>query len=179
MGNLNINSKTTYITKGGIYVALSLVILYASVLVPFNTMFILLLASSIIPLSILTIGVKPTIIVYIAVSSISYFIIPTKSICIMYLLFFGSYGFIKYFIEGKKNKNLQVLLKFLFFNASAIIYLFLLKTLFATEVSITYNNNIVLLITPIIVYEVAFFIYDYALTQIITYLSKKVIKNLK
>ena len=99
MGNLNINSKTTYITKGGIYVALSLVILYASVLVPFNTMFILLLASSIIPLSILTIGVKPTIIVYIAVSSISYFIIPTKSICIMYLLFFGSYGFIKYFTK--------------------------------------------------------------------------------
>ncbi|MGL4730234.1 MAG: hypothetical protein ACRCW0_01445 [Clostridium sp.] len=180
MGKLNINNTTNNITKGGIYVALSIVILYLTALIPFNTIFILGVASAIIPLSILTVGYKSTIIVYIATSLLSYFLIPSKSIWLIYVLFFGIYGLIKFLIEGLKKLYLELVLKFIFFNTCCVSFYFLATTLFTSKEQLLelFNAKPSMIIIFILLYEVGFFIYDYALTAFISYLNAKVLKHL-
>ena len=63
MGENNTNNKARFTARGGIYVALSLFLLYSTSFFPFNTIFILGLTSAIIPLSILTTNIQNSVVV--------------------------------------------------------------------------------------------------------------------
>lgn len=164
--------KSNNIAKGGIFAALSLILLYLSSIFPTNKIFILGIASCIIPLSILITGIKNTIVVYSAVSLLSLFLIPSKLISISYILIFGCYGFVKYFIEKLRSVPLEIVLKLLYFNITSAALIFIYKLL----LSKLPNINIYLVI---IVLEFAFIIYDYALTSFISYANKNLIKKFK
>lgn len=166
--------KSNRIAKGGIFTALSLILLYLSSILPTNKLFMLVIASCIIPLSIMITGIKNTIVVYSAVSLLSFFIIPSKIISVVYILIFGSYGFVKYFIEKLRNVSLEIILKLLYFNITSVIILEIYKLLFFKISNI--NINIYLIILAI---EIAFVIYDYALTSFINYANKNLLKKLK
>jgi len=166
--------KSNHIAKGGIFAALSLILLYFSSIFPTNKLFILGLASCIIPLSIMVTGIKNTIVVYSAVSLLSLLIIPSKLISVAYILIFGSYGFVKYFIEKLRNIPLEIVLKLLYFNitSATIINVYKLVLLKIPNV----NVNIYLLV---FVMEIAFIVYDYALTSFISYANKHLLKKFK
>jgi hypothetical protein len=164
--------KSNNIAKGGIFAALSLILLYISSVFPANRLFILGIASCIIPLSILMTGIKNTVVVYSAVSLLSLFIIPSKLISIAYILIFGSYGFVKYFIEKLRSMPLEFILKLLYFNFTSAIIIFLYKLVLLNIP----NINIYLLI---IFMEFAFIVYDYTLTAFISFANNKLIKKLK
>lgn len=164
--------KSSQIAKGGIFAALSLILLYLSSVLPTNKLFILGIASCIIPLSLITTGIKNTFIVYLAVSLLSLFIIPSKLISIAYILIFGAYGFVKYFIEKLRNIPLEFVLKLLYFNISSAIIIFIYKLVFLKIP----NINIYLVI---LIMEVAFIVYDYALTTFIIYTNKNLLKKFK
>jgi len=166
--------KSNLIAKGGIFAALSLILLYFSSVFPTNKLSILALASCIIPLSIMLTGVKNTLVVYGAVSLLSLFIIPSKLISIAYILIFGSYGFAKYFIEKLRNMPLEIILKLLYFNITSTIIVFIYNLLLLKIPNI--NINIYLLI---IIIEIAFIVYDYALTTFISYANKNLLKKFK
>lgn len=162
--------KSNNIAKGGIFAALSLILLYMSSVFPTNRLFILGVASCIIPLSILLTGVKNTVVVYSAVCLLSLFLIPSKLISIAYILIFGSYGFVKYFVEKLRSIPIEFLLKFLYFNISSALIIFIYKLLLLKIP----NINIYLLI---LFMEFGFLVYDYALTIFIVYANKKLIKK--
>jgi hypothetical protein len=162
--------KSNNIAKGGIFSALSLILLYFSSVFPTNRLFILGIASCIIPLSIITTGIKNTIVVYTAVSLLSLFIIPSKLISIAYILIFGSYGFVKYYIECLRSTILEIILKLLYFNVSSAIIIFIYKLVLLKLP----NINIYLLI---VIIEFAFIVYDYTLTAFIVYANKNLIKK--
>lgn len=164
--------KSNNIAKGGIFAALSLILLYLSSVFPTNKLFILGIASCIIPLSIMLTGVKNTLVVYAAVSLLSLFIIPSKLISIAYILIFGSYGIVKYFIEKLRSIPLEFILKLLYFNISSAIIVFIYKLVI---VKIP-NINIYLLIFAL---QFAFIIYDYALTAFIAYANKNLLKKFR
>ncbi len=164
--------KSNNIAKGGIFAALSLILLYLSSVFPTNRLFILGVSSCIIPLCIILTGVKNTLIVYGSVSLLSLFIIPSKLISIAYIFIFGCYGFIKYFVEKLRSIPLEFVLKFLFFNISSAIIIFIYKLLLLKIP----NINIYLLI-PFM--EFAFLVYDYALTIFISYANKKLIQKFR
>jgi hypothetical protein len=166
--------KSNNIAKGGIFAALSLILLYLSSVLPTNRLSILTIASCIIPLSIMLTGIKNTIVVYGAVSLLSLFIIPSKLISIAYILIFGSYGFIKYYIEKLRNMPLEIALKLLYFNVTSSIIIFIYKLVLLKIPGI--NINIYLLI---ILVEISFVIYDYALTAFISYAKKNLLKKFK
>ena len=166
--------KSSNIAKGGIFAALSLILLYLSSVLPTNRLSILSIASCIIPLSIMLTGVKNTLVVYSAVSLLSLFIIPSKLISMAYILIFGSYGFIKYYVEKLRNTPVEIVLKLLYFNITAFIIVFIYK-LVLLEIPIV-NINIYLLI---VIIEIAFVVYDYALTAFISYARKNLIKKFK
>jgi hypothetical protein len=164
--------KSNSIAKGGIFAALSLILLYLSSVFPTNKLFILGIASCIIPLSILLTGVRNTIVVYATVSLLSLFIIPSKLIAISYILIFGSYGFVKYFIEKIRSVPLEFILKLLYFNISSAIIIFIYKLVI---IKIP-NINIYLIILAM---QLAFIVYDYALTAFIAYANKNLLKKFR
>lgn len=166
--------KSNDIAKGGIFAALSLILLYLSSVIPTNRLSMLTIASCIIPLSIMLTGVKNTVVVYGSVSLLSLFIIPSKLISISYILIFGSYGFVKYFIEKLRNIPLEIVLKLLYFNVTSAIIIFLYKLVLLKIPGI--NINIYLLI---IIVEICFVVYDYALTAFISYAKKNLLKKFK
>ena len=158
--------KSRYIAESGLLVALTLVILYATSVIPISTLSILTVASCLIPISIIRTSIKNTILVYAASSVLSFFLFPTN-IALYYTLFFGVYGIIKYFIEKAKNIPLEILLKLISFNILLAIIYFITKS-FLVVISPDLPLWILWLGTQIV-----FLVYDYALTLAISYFLKK------
>jgi len=158
--------KSSKIARGGLYTALTFVILYVCSVVPTNRLTLLVLSSAIIPLSIITIGVKYSFIVYLSSGLLS-LILGAKAPAIGYILLFGLYGFVKYYIEALRKVHLEIFLKLIFFSMSAAIIYYIYNLLaFYPDTKISFNLLAIL-------YLVFAAIYDYALTLIINYINKK------
>ncbi|EHI98934.1 membrane protein [Clostridium sp. DL-VIII] len=158
--------KAKYIAENGIITALTLAILYSASIIPISTLSILTVASCLIPISIIRTSIKNTILVYIASSILSFFLV-TINIAIYYILFFGIYGIIKYFIEKIRNILIELVLKLVAFNMLLSVIYFI-----GTNLLINLDTKFPIYIVWIIA-QVVFLIYDYALTLIISfYLSR-------
>ena len=160
-------TKASSIAKGGILVALTILILYMGNILKFISMFLLCVASALITLSILKIDIKTTILVYLASTVLSFFIIPDKTICVYYALLFGPYGLIKLYIEKKNNASIEIVFKLLYFNIVGFMIFFIFKTLFITNMEIKSSLLILLLM-----YNISCFIFDYVLTVFVNFSSK-------
>jgi len=154
--------KSRYITESGLLIALTLVILYATSIIPISTLSILTIASCLVPISIIRTSIKNTILVYIASSVLSFILVPTN-IALYYTLFFGIYGIIKYFIEKIRIIPLELLFKLIAFNLLlGIIYLII-------------KSFLVVLLPKLSLWilflgaQVVFLVYDYALTLAISF----------
>lgn len=154
--------KAKDLTLGGILIAISLVILYSSSILPISTLSILTLASCIIPICIIRSCVKTGFLVYIGTTTLGFFIIPIN-IIVYYGLFFGVYGIIKYYIEKLRKLPLEIILKLIVFNI-LFVAIFIFANLFLGNIII----NIPLWLLWIIAQPV-FLLFDYALTLIISY----------
>lgn len=155
-------NKASNIAKGGMLIALTLIILYAANFITFNTLFLLGLTSALIPLGILIADMKTTVLVYIGSSVLAYFIIPDKTLCLFYVLIFGPYGIVKFFIEQKRNMPIEIILKLIYFNVITFIAFLLYKRLFMPTIELQYP-----LIIMFIAGNIAFFVFDYVLTVFI------------
>lgn len=162
--------KSKNIAQSGIIIALTLIILYSSNLLPISTLSILTLASCLIPICILRTSIKNAILVYIACSILSFLIVPLN-IALLYTLFFGIYGLIKAFIEKLNKRSLELVIKLCSFNILVVILYFI-----SSSILTTLNIKIPLFIIWIIS-QAAFLLYDYALTLIISYYLNKLHKR--
>ena len=174
------------IAFGGIMVALSTLILYFSAIIPINTIAILTVASSIIPICIIRTNLQTSIIVYLASSILSFFITPIN-IAILYSLFFGFYGIIKYWIEKKQNITIETIFKLLYFNIVFIIGFIIMEKILGLSLTTgieqilnRFFSNGRTVISYMLIWfvgQIVFIIYDYALTEIITFYMEKIHKK--
>lgn len=162
------------IALGGLLSALTIVILYLTLLIPTNTLTFLTLASFMVPIALIRGNLKTALAVYISSSILCLLLVPSLSI--PYIIFFGCYGIIKYFIEGLDRYVLEWVLKFTFFN---IIYFIILQSatlLFgphymeglqslADKLIPQFSNGAIILLW--LIAQFAFAIFDYALTLLI------------
>ena len=163
--------KSKYISESGLLIALTLVILYATSIIPISTLSILTVASCLIPVSIIRTSIKNAILVYIASSILSFFLVKTN-IALYYTLFFGVYGIIKYLIEKTKNIPLELLLKLIVFNILlGVIYLITKSFL---DIS---SSNFPLWMLWVAA-QIVFLVYDYALTLAISFFLKRFNKHI-
>ncbi|MGL4772388.1 MAG: hypothetical protein ACRC2K_02380 [Clostridium sp.] len=153
------------IATGGILVGLTVVTLYLTNLIPINTLALLTVASCFVPIAIIKCDFKTAILVYVASSLISFFLLPFN-IAISYVGFFGIYGIVKFFIEKTRKLPLELLFKFIFFNIMGFVLFSFMQGILVFDSSSS--------ILFIIALEGAFFIYDYALTLIITFYINKI-----
>ena len=179
--------KAKNIALGGILVALTTIVLYATSILPISTLAILTIASSLIPVCIIISNIKTSIFVYISSSLIAFFLVPIN-IWFLYFIFFGVYGIIKYFIERIRKEKLEIVLKIVFFNISFIIGFIIMQNILGINIIAglealmsRFFNNSSKAISTIILWIVAqpiFLIYDYAMTMIITFYMERIHKNI-
>lgn len=167
-------NKTSNITKGGFLTTLGVILIYLSGIVPVNKAYLLAIASFIIPLAVVVTNFKNAITVYGATSLLSLLICGFKITVFSYIIFFGLYGLIKYFIERLRKLPLEIILKLAFFNI-CLFTLFLLCSLFFPGIlKIKISRYLIALGA-----QIAFLIYDYLITLFITYVNRHILKTVK
>lgn len=174
--------KSKEIALGGIMVALTIIILYSTSLIPINTLTILTIASAIIPVCIIRSNIKTAIFVYIVSTTIAFFIVPIN-ISVLYGIFFGVYGIIKFFAEKNRSK-FEVLYKIVFFNITFIIGFIIFKDILGIDIIngsgeiisrfISGDIKTISFILILIIANLAFLVLDYALTLIISFYMDKI-----
>lgn len=179
--------KAKNIALGGVLVALTSIVLYSTAIIPISTISILTIASAIIPVCIIRSDIKTSIFVYIASSLIAFFLVPIN-ISLLYFIFFGIYGIVKYFIERMRKENLEILLKLVFFNIAFVIGFIIMQNILGInivaglEVLISnFFDTSTTLIASIVLWIVSqpvFLVYDYAMTSIITFYMERIHKKI-
>jgi hypothetical protein len=152
------------ITYSGILLGLNIVLLLISNLISINTMFFMGLASLIISVIVMEYGVNTGVVFYIASIILSFVVMPNKAQWLLYILTFGIYGLVKYFIEKGRPIYTEIILKLIFANLVAVILYLILKNIVIIPINII----------TIIVYQVAFLIYDYVYSLFIEYYNEKI-----
>ena len=179
--------KARDIALGGILVALTTIVLYATSILPISTLAILTIASALIPVCIIRSNIQTSIFVYISSSLIAFFLVPIN-ISFLYFIFFGIYGIVKFFIERIRKEKLEILFKIVFFNIAFIIGFIIMQNVLGIiiiaglEVLMSrFFDTSGRTIASIILWIVAqpiFLIYDYAMTMIITFYMERIHKNI-
>lgn len=168
------NKKVAYIAKGGLFTALGFIFIYLSTIMPVNKAYLLAISSCIITLSVITTNIRNAIVIYFSTSLLGLLICGAKITVISYIIFFGLYGLVKYYIEILRKLYLEFILKLLFFNINLVVAFFIYRLFFPNLLTI--NMPLYIFISAA---QVGFLVFDYILTLFISYSNKHFIKKLK
>ena len=157
------------IAYSGILLSLNIIILILVNIIPINTLFLLGLASLPIAVVIMEYGPKAGIIFYIGSVLLSFMIMANKAQWILYIFTFGIYGLVKYIIEKDRSFVQEYILKLLAANILIIFAYMILKQFIYIPVNIFI----------ILVFEIAFIIYDFVYSQFIDFYNDKLRKFVK
>ena len=161
-------SKAKKVSLSGILIALTVISLFLSVIVPTNTLSFYALSSFFISIIIMEFGTNSGWAFYAASSILALIILPDKIGLIPYVAFFGLYGLIKFYIERLKKLLLEYILKIAYFTAAFAIAWTFAKEFFSSRINIGFP-----LLVLIIILEIAFIVYDYVYTLFIQYYNTK------
>ena len=153
-----LNNKSKIVAFGGLCTALSLVFLLLGATLPFGRLVFVFLASAVIGIANIARDKKTSLVIYIATSLLSLFIIPHKPIALLYCVVVGNYPIIKTYIEKISNKIYVLLIKFVVFN----IYMLICYFGGIWLLGISFDNIQYSLGILWIWMLVVFYIYDYA-----------------
>ena len=169
--------STKQLVTGSILTAITIFILYMTLLIPTNTLALLTLASITVPIALIRENIRTSLLVYITSSLLGVILLPLN-ISLLYILFFGSYGLIKHFIEKLNLLTIEWLLKFIFFNIMLVLGYVLFESLI-TPGSLNGLIHLVqrflpkLNVSPLfiafILAQGGFILYDYAFTLLIDF----------
>jgi hypothetical protein len=122
---------------------------------PTSKLFFLAVSSLFISIVIIKVDMANALLLYGATSILSFFIIPSKSIFIAYLVFFGLYGIVKFLCEQLNNSVIRWIAKFAAFNISLFIVYFLSSLVLVDGISAKLPLEILWFIA-----QVVFILYD-------------------
>jgi hypothetical protein len=160
--------KTKRLTLNGILGALAIICLLLANILPTNRISLYALSSFFISISIIENGIRAGWIFYAATSLLSFIIVPDKLSLAPYVIFFGLYGIVKFYIEKLGRLILEYILKFVYFNACAGIAAAAFTGIFRFKLSAA-----IPLWLFAIAGEIVFFIYDFVYTLFINYYREK------
>jgi hypothetical protein len=161
-------SKASVIARGGMLTALGVLFVYLSSFFPTSRIFLEGLASCLILASIIIMGTKNSIAVYAATALLSFLVCGLRLTTIAYVLVFGLYGFVKYYIEGMNKIVLEYVLKLLYCNICLVV-LFLIYKLFLPNLFDIQAAVYIIVIAA----QFVFLLYDYVLSAFATFFRKR------
>lgn len=157
------------VAYGGILLALNIILLMLTNIVPINTLFLMGLASLPISIVIMEYGQKMGVAFYIGSAVLSFIVMADKAQYVLYIFTFGIYGLIKYALERYKSIYVEFALKLVFANIIVAILYFLLKPFVFIPVNIV----------TVVAFQVVFVVYDYMYSSFIDYYNDKIRRLLK
>lgn len=159
---------------GAMITAISTVIMVLSGLLPIGTYAIPGLAGAFIISVVIELGSGWAWAVYAAVALLAVLLAGDKEAVLCYILLFGCYPIVKAATEHQTKKPVQVLLKLVFFNVSAILefYLAIFLLHVPKESFDVFGVNMTWLF--LLLGNVVFAIYDYALSLLVTAYCHKI-----
>lgn len=163
------SKKSTQVALGGVCASLSLVFMFLTGMIPFATYTLPAMAGVILVAVVMENGYPTAILVYSAVSLLSLFIVPDKEAAVMFIALFGYYPILKGKLEKIKFRPLEYFLKLIIFNAAAVLAYLVVIFIFGMK-DVLENIGPFGQYAPLFLLglgNVMFFIYDYALNQII------------
>jgi hypothetical protein len=122
------------ITMPAMVLALTLLFVYLSTIVPTARLAFYFLSSIFIVMLMVEKEPWLALIVFIGVSLLGFLVVSDKMRMIPYVLFFGHFGIVKYYIEKVKNPVLRWGAKLAYFNAAIIAAYFIVKSLILPEI---------------------------------------------
>jgi hypothetical protein len=167
-------SNAKRLTLGGVLIALTLIVLYAESVLPTSKLSLYVISSFFVSVIVIESGIRTAWIFYIASSLMALIIIPDKIAMIPYVVFFGVYGIIKFYIERLGKLIAEYILKFGYFNLCLLIAVLLIKEFFLDSLGVSFPLWIV-----IVGLEAVFLVYDYVYTLFIQYYNRKIRTVLK
>ena len=158
-----LKSKSGYIAFGGVGVALSLVFMYLSSVVPYCKLTMLFVSSLIVGLTVAVTNNKIAVIHYILVSAISLLIVPDKINALIYCLCLGNYPLIKYCAERIKSRFIVRTIKFFLYNLYILSAFFVGNEFFNLSFFTVSIQTVVLWAAVLLL----FYVYDYIYTPFV------------
>jgi hypothetical protein len=172
--NMDNKYQSKKVALGGILAALAVICLFFAATLPTARLSLYALSSFFVSVVILEAGVKAGWLFYAATVIVSIIVIPDKIGVFPYVIFFGLYGIVKYYIEKLGKLIPEYIIKFAYFNACFFAAVFFLKELFMVEVAVKLPWGVI-----IAAFEIIFFIYDWVYTMFIDYYRNKIKTILK
>ncbi len=150
--------------------ALSLILLYLSVLSPTGRMGLVALAGLIPAAAVVSSGVGAGVLCYAGTGILALILLPDKGNALLYLLFFGVYPIVKYAVERLRRLPLELLLKLAFFNGMLTVFWFGLRAVLLSALPeagqalwLVYAGG-----------NVVFLLYDFGFSQVISFYSRRI-----
>ena len=166
-------TNTKGITISAMLLALSVITLYSQTLFPVANFTLYMISSFYTAFVIIESGARAGWVFYLASAIFGFIFVPDKVFIIPYILFFGLYGLLKFYIEKLKKLPIEYVLKLLCFNISlGIIAVFFQEMVLG---SIKLPDFPIFFI--IIALEFAFIAYDYLFTMMIGFYMRRIKVN--
>ncbi|SHH67916.1 hypothetical protein SAMN02745135_01643 [Caloranaerobacter azorensis DSM 13643] len=167
-------SNSKKVALGGFVVLLSVLCLYLASILPTNKIFFFCLSTIFIAAIVIEFKTYFSLITYGAISILGFMIIPNKLIMVPYVIYFGYYGIIKYYIEKINNILIEWIIKIVLFNLFVYATYIIAVNLFISNIDIKLPIWIILLLL-----QVFFIIYDICYSLAIKYYKYKIRRFLK
>ncbi len=172
MKNQRFAQSAGRVATGGIFAALSLLLLYGATLLPSGRIGMVAVAGLVPATAVIAGGLPTGFLCYGATALLGLLLLPDKGCALLYVLFFGLYPMVKYLVERLRKLPLEIVLKLVFFNLILVIFLFgfsallfpLLPELMCTPLPLFGIGNVV------------FLIYDYGFSKLITFYASRIRK---
>lgn len=123
-------NQSMKVAFGGIITALSVLLMFFSGIIPATEYALPIIAGVLLIPVYLEMGRKWAFPVFIAVSIVSFLIVPSKEPPVMYTLFFGYYPLVKEIIEKIKPKFISFAVKLIFYNFMTIAAVIIVAKVF-------------------------------------------------
>ena len=181
--NIGPMRKSTQVALGGLASSLCLVLMFLTGVFPFATYALPAMAGIILITVVIENGASTAWLVYVVVSILSIFIVPDKEASLIFIAFFGYYPILKQKLEQIKFKPFQLLIKFLIFNVAIIITYGCVIWFIGSPELMSEMGDIgkIGMIVLLVLSNITFAAYDFALTVLITayvkVIRRKIIKK--
>lgn len=154
----------------GIMTAVTAALVYAASVVPGAELTLLGLAGITSGFVVMEAGIGAGIMMYAASLILSFLLVPVKTAALVYGMFFGIYGFVKYFCEKMEKAWMQIAGKLIFFAADIYVVISVAGNLLLGDEIVSSVNIMVIACAGALM----FMLYDYIFTLALLIYRKRV-----
>ena len=160
----NLGSNPRRISLAAMLGAFTLLFLYIASVIPVGKFAMYFLSSVFVAALMVEYDTGLAFLMFVAVSLLSFLILPDRTRVFYYIIFFGHYGIGKHFIEKIKDKVIAFVVKLIYFNAAIALMYLIASAILLSDVDFKLP-----LWALVIIAQVVFIIYDYLYSFVTQY----------